>query len=388
MKPLSMRRPSTQSCRSLAFLLCAGLASGAAAQDQELKACGGAAGAPAWAAASIKSGVLYRGTVGSLPVVLQLGAGADGVGGEARYYYERKGVNIELTPFRSGESLILQEEVWTGPMEGRVVTGCLTLSRLPLNNTAAGFTGTWAKANGQGKLPVRLSPLNVLVMPLKLPTSPGLLKLRTADPLAFLKLNQAWTVQAGAKTVREPLSGIAYPRVPGASAGLSAALQDQQLGHAVSALDCQSMLGSSDMAEGYELNAVITYTSAKLVSLREDAGYYCGGAHPDNYTVGVMLDRATGRAVPLSAIWPKLTDARQKALYLNHLPAEVDAECRDVLREMGSEFTFHLTPAGLNLTPTSLPHVVGACAETAVLPFASLKADANAQGAYYREFYR
>ncbi|MFB9993733.1 hypothetical protein ACFFLM_17375 [Deinococcus oregonensis] len=383
MKPLSMKPLSLTRCRSLAFLLCAGLASGAAAQDQELKACGGAAGAPAWAAATIKSGGIYRGTVGSLPVALQLGAGADGVGGEARYYYERKGINIELTPFRSGESLILQEEVWTGPMEGLVVTGCLTLSR-----TAAGLTGIWAKSNGLGKLPVRLSPMNVLGMALKLPPSPGLLKLKTADPLAFLKLNHAWTAQAGGKSVREPLSGIVYPRVLGASAALNAALQDQQLGHAVSALDCESMLGSSDMDEGYDLNAAITYTSAKLVSLREDAGYYCGGAHPDNFSVGVMLDRATGRAVSLSAIWPKLTAARQKTLYLAHLPTEVDAECRDVLPEMGSEFTFHLTPAGLNLTPTSLPHVVGACAETAVLPFASLKADANPQGAYYREFYR
>ncbi|ANE44126.1 hypothetical protein [Deinococcus puniceus] len=378
MKLLPMKR-----CRSLAFLLCAGLASGAAAQDADLQECGGVAGAPAWAAATIKAGAIYRGTVGTLPVVLQLGAGADGVGGEARYYYERRGVNIELTPFRSGQSLILQEEVWSGPMNGRLVTGCLTLNR-----NGVGFTGTWAKANGSGKLPVRLSTLNVMGMPLKLPTSPGLLKLRTADPLAFLKLNRAWAAQAGGKTVREPLSGVVYPRVAGASLALSAALQDQQLGHAVSALDCKSMLGSSDMAEGYDLNAAITYTSAKLVSLREDAGYYCGGAHPDNFTVGVILDRATGRAVPLSAIWPKLTDARQKALYLANLPAEVDTECRDVLRERGSEFTFHLTPAGLNLTPTSLPHVVGACAETAVLPFASLKAEANAQGAYYREFYR
>ena len=378
-----MKQLPMNSCRSLVFLLCAGLASGAAAQNEDPRACGGAVGAPAWAAAPIKAGTVYRGTVGNLPVVLQLGEGADGIGGAARYYYERKGVNIELTPFRSGQNLILQEEVWSGPMDGRVVTGCLTLSR-----NAAGLTGTWAKPTGLGKLPVRLSPLNVLGTALQLPSSPGLLKLKVTDPLAFLKLNHVWLTQAGGKSVREPLSGVVYPRVAGASAGLKAALQDRQLGHAVSALDCQSMLGSSDMDEGYELNAAITYLSAKLVSLREDAGYYCGGAHPDNYTEGVMLDRATGRPVPLTAIWPRLTPARQSALYLSHLPADLDSECLDVLRDMGSEFTFYLTPTGLNLTPTGLPHVVGACAETAVLPFASLKADANAQGAYYREFYR
>ncbi|UQN05343.1 hypothetical protein [Deinococcus sp. QL22] len=386
MKPFSLHRNPVKACQSLAFLLCTGLVSGAAAQTPELRACGGTAGAPAWAAVPAKAGAIYRGTVGTLSVVLQLGEGLDG--GAARYYYERKGINIELTPFRSGESLILQEEVWDGPMAGRVVTGCLTLNRLTLDNNAAGFTGTWAKPTGLGTLPVRLAPLNVVGVALKLPPSPGLLKLKTADPLAFLKLNRAWTTQAGGKSVREPLSGVVYPRMPGASAGLNAALQDRELEHAANALDCAYRLGSSDMAEGYELNAAITYTSVKLISLREDAGYYCGGAHPDNFSVGVMLDRATGRAVPLPAIWPRLTAARQKALYLNRLPAEVDAECRDVLREMGSEFTAHLTRAGLNLTPTGLPHVVGACAETVVVPFASLKADANAQGAYYREFYR
>lgn len=180
--------------------------------------------------------------------------------------------------------------------------------------------------------------------------------------------------------MREPLSGVTYPRVPGASSALNAALQDRQLRHAADALDCRALLPESaqkNPENGYTLSAGLTLSNARLLSLREDVNYYCGGAHPDNWTEGVILDRATGRAVPLTTLFPKLGAARQKTLYLSAVKAKVDAECLNVLREDADEFTAYLSAAGVHLTPTDLPHVVGVCAETVTLPYATLRGDAN-----------
>ncbi|MCP2014732.1 hypothetical protein L1280_001884 [Deinococcus sp. HSC-46F16] len=332
--------------------------------------CGGEAGSPSW----VKSGV-FHGTLGGQAVALELGPRDDGEA--ARYFYERFGVNIRLKPGRAGTVLLLREEVWT--LAGTKVTGCLRLER-----AGAGLRGSWTSPDGRRTLPVSLAPLDVTRLPLNLPDSPGLRRLRGSDPLTFLKLNRAWVREAGGARVREPLSGVHSPRVPGGSAALNAALQDRQLEHAANALDCRAGLeGSGEDAYGVE--AQVTLLRSHLVSLFENAGYYCGGAHPDNFDVGLILDRATGRPVPVTAIWPGLTPARLSTLYLARSGA--DAECREVLTGDGLELTAHLTPQGLALTPTGLPHVVAACAETVTLPLATLRAQAKSQGPYFRDLY-
>uniref|UniRef100_UPI00029AFBF0 hypothetical protein n=1 Tax=Halococcus hamelinensis TaxID=332168 RepID=UPI00029AFBF0 len=66
----------------------------------------------------------------------------------------------------------------------------------------------------------------------------------------------------------------------------------------------------------------MTFRSPHLLSVFENAGYFCGGAHPDAFDVGLILDRATGRPVPVTAIWPGLTPARLRTLYLARSGAE------------------------------------------------------------------
>ena len=355
----------------LAALLGAG---SAAAQDQA--ACGGTPGAPAWA-----RNAAYRGTLGAHPIALQLQLTPGRF--ESRYFYERRSLDISLEEFRSGEQLILQEAVRLERGGDSVVAGCFTL--MP---AGTGLKGTWQAPGGRAAQPVTLSPLNALTLPLKAPNSPGLQRLRRDDPLAFLKFNRAWVRTAS--SVREPLSGLSYPRVANASGPLNAALQDRLLENAVSALDCRSLLPQdlqADPAAGYELRAALTLQKTRLISLREDVYYECGGAHPDNFSLGLILDRATGREVSPAVIWPKLTAARMQTLYLTGVRRQVEADCLDVLTQSPLEFTVNLTPAGLNLTPTSLPHVAAACAETVVVPYAALRADANAAGPYFADLY-
>ncbi|WP_291429278.1 hypothetical protein [Deinococcus sp.] len=349
------------------------LAGTGSAGSQGAPSCGGTPGVPGWARTAT-----YRGTLGTLPIALQLTPGRFG----SRYFYERRSLDIFLEEFRSGEQLILQESVGQTLSSNSVTTGCFTLSPVQ-----GGLKGTWQAPGGRAA-PVTLKAVNALTLPLNLPSSPGLQRLRRDDPLAFLKLNRPWVRTAS--SVREPLSGLHYPRVPGASAPLNAALQDRLLKNAVSALDCRSMLPpdrqSSDDA-GYQLQAAVTLQRPHLLSLREDVYYECGGAHPDYYSVGLILDRATGREVNPATIWPTLTASRQETLYLSGVRRQVEASCLDVLTQSSLDFTANLTPAGLNLTPTSLPHVFAGCDETVVVPYATLRPDANTASPYFPDLY-
>ncbi|WP_233218720.1 hypothetical protein [Deinococcus arcticus] len=341
--------------------------------------CGGTNEWPEWLPRATQGAALFRGMIGGLPVALRLAPQDD-----TRYFYERRGIDLDLTARRSGQTLILEETVRKTRASEPVVTGCFRLSP-----TAAGLKGTW-QAPGKAPLAVTLNRVDPEKLPLALGVSPGLLSLRTGDPMAFLKVNRPWVKAADGRSVREPASGVVYPRVPGGSAALNAALQDRQLDHAVSTLDCRAMLPQdlqNDPQAGYEVRTQLTFQKGQLLSLRDDVYYDCGGAHPDSFTEGAILDRTTGKAVALQALWPRLTPARQKELYLKAVQSGMDRECLNVLREEAPSFTAHLSPAGLNLTPSGLPHVVAACAETGVIPFATLRAEANSASKYFNSVY-
>ncbi|WP_415786574.1 hypothetical protein [Deinococcus saxicola] len=346
---------------------------------QDLQKCGGVLNPPGWT----RSGV-YSGLLGIRAITLGLDIQDSD---SSRYFYAGRPLDLRLRTFHSGETLILQEEVRRSLGSAPVVTGCFMLTR-----TAGGLRGSW-KAPGTVKpgtvkaLKVSLEPLNVAKLPLKLPPSPGLQKLRSSDPLAFVKLNRAWVVSADGHSVREPLSGLEYPRLPDTSAALQAALQDRLLFNAVNALECGSSLPEDSQGNGYNLHADVTLLTSRLISLRENTDYYCGGAHPGNFTVGLILDRVKGRPVPLATLWPSLTPTRLKALYLAASGSDPASECDDVLRDMESSFAVSLSSGGLTLTPDLLPHVVSACAESVVIPYGQLRRGANVGSPYFADLY-
>ncbi len=322
---------------------------------------------------------MYAGILGTKAVTLGLDTRETGA---SRYFYAGRKRDLALTAFHSGNTLILQEEVRKSLGTAPVVTGCFTLTWL-----GGELRGSWKVPGATSTLRVSLAPMNVAALPLRLLASPGLIRLRREDPLAFVKLNRVWTVAADGQSVREPLSGLSYPRLPSGSTGLQAALQDRLLIHAVNALECASNLPENSEGEGYHLNAAVTLLTSRLLSLREDVDYYCGGAHPDNTTSGLILDRLSGRPVPLSALWPSLTAARLKALYLATSASDPASECDDTLREMDSSFAVSLGIGGLTLTPTALPHVVSACAESVVVPYGQLRRGANTVSPYFADLY-
>lgn len=355
---------------TLSFALCSAGAAGAQAAS-----CGGVAGLPAGLLAGV-----YRGTLAGLPITLQLGR-------ESSYFYDNKGLDIELEATHNADKLILTEN---GPWDNKIgaipLNACFALTRS--GNT---LKGTWTRSgqqsSGQQKgQAVTLSRVDVSKLPLKLSATPGLLKLRRDDPYTFIKLNHAWA-GAGAK-VTEPLSGLAYFRIPGASAALNGALQDRQLQQAASSLVCRSGVVANN--SDYNLQIRDTYMTPKLLSFIEITDYYCGGAHPDDSEEGVILDRLTGQDVDINSIWYNLDQAKQHALYQQKLATIKDEyECRSLPEEdMTASYTANLTKAGLSLTRVDLPHVAAVCKLTLVIPYAQLKDSADSSSPYYRDIYR
>lgn len=385
-----MFRSLTGLTRGAALLVPTSFSSAQAALPTPAPLCGGQAGLPGWFAPGV-----YGGTLGQQRVTLQLkapDADDDAVGA---YFYAAHQTDLTLRGSHRGRALILAEEVWGGPDKGLQTTGCLTL------DTAAGqrLAGEWKGPQGK-RLPVNLSLLNVATRPLKLLNTPGLRQLRAEQPLAFLKLNTAWIKVAGG--LREPLTGIVYPRVAGA---LSGALQDRQLLAAAAALDCTAQLGntaqprntaqlgnsSSGLGDGFTLAAAVTRLTPRLVSLHESANYYCGGAHPDNFDTGLILNRQSGQTVKLTALWPGLSAAQQFERYTAKYPIARGADCLDAIKTGaaatgdGPAFTGWLTPQGLTLIPTFLPHVAAACAEPVTLTYTELRSLADPRGPFFAD---
>ncbi|WP_407538252.1 hypothetical protein Q0M94_09000 [Deinococcus radiomollis] len=361
----------------------------AAARARLFQSCGGVE------SGTLPTGVapgLYRGTLGTQAITLELSK--PGTETADRYSYDRYGVGIALDRGRAADrtasyALVAAESVFQG--DGSVVRGCLNLAA-----DGAALGGQWFTPDGKKRLPVRLTRVDLATVPLALPRSPGLLKLRATNPFFFLALNRPWTKVPGG--LKEPSSGVTYPRLAGGAPALNAALQDLQLDLAASGLDCLSGNGVN-LENGTDFSGAgtLSWKSARLVSLHEDVDYFCGGAHPDNYTAGVTLDARSGKAVRLTgkpgSLWPALSAQKVQALYLAGYPKDGDiAECLDEISapEISAEYdnyTFYLTPSGLALWPTYLPHVAGACAEVVTVPYARIRTLADPKSGYFTDVY-
>lgn len=357
------------------------------------QSCGGVqdAGLPS----GVKPGI-YRGLLGSQPITLELSGKSGQGGGEQadRYSYDRYGLDIALDRGRPGnrtasDALLAVESV--DDFGDFSVRGCLELAA-----NGNGLQGAWRTPDGQKRLAVSLKPVNVAAVPLALPASSGLLKLRQSDPYTFLKLNRPWARVPGG--LKEAYTGVSFPRVVGGTAALNAALQDRQLKQVQDAFDCRGGDGIN-LKNGTDFSGTgtLSWQSARLVSLHEDVEYYCGGAHPDNYTSGATLDARTGRELTLTgkpgSLWPGLSKTGLQKLYAAGYKEDGDiAECLDMIsvQEVSTEYdnyTLYLTRQGLALWPTYLPHVAGACAEVVTVPYAQLRPLADPKSLYFRDLY-
>lgn len=322
------------------------------------------------------SGV-YEGRVGDFPILMRLDPTDPDEG--SKYAYRSRGLDLRLGVKMGAAGAVTLSEFGAYDSSKDAYTVNATFEGTLRGGT---LSGTWRSADGKRRLPFTVSKVDAAGAKAALPSSPGLEKLRRSDPYTFLKLNRAFAAaprSAGLEWRRETLSGVAYPRT--GNARLDAALQDRQLDAAAQALDCRSFLAqgprAGETSEAWEQTTTVTYRSATLFSLKEEIFADCGGAHPNAWTDGAILEVASGRELKPAELWPRLTAARLNTAYQGayRTSGNTDPECVSALRDLGKdspEYTAFLSSGGLTLWPAFLPHVVLACAEEITLPFSLL----------------
>ena len=331
------------------------------------------------ASPAVADAVTYEGTLGTLPIIVEL-AYADGSEAPAfgRYAYLGKGVDIPLRVMNTGDGLTLQEEtacteetcqrdanfnLVAPPLLGATWS-------LEVGADAGSLTGIWS--DGGKPLPIALAragardfellpetPLEDLAMlSLELGFAGGRLDMETS-PYDTLKM-QAAALDESAVTgwggssfhyVADPRTTISFPRIVALADGsdptaANGSLEARHWAMNADALNCAAKvyagMGFNDGVAwaagslgGWEDETVeVTYLTPTVMSWTESGSLFCGGAHPYNHHEFHNLDVRTGERLDLSRIFTgwiareyggdivDLALARENPLDYRWMPAE------------------------------------------------------------------
>lgn len=183
---------------------------------------------------------------------------------------------------------------------------------------------------------------------------------------------------------------------------LAAVLPDGTAAHLAGQCAGWSMANASGAAGYWEQSVVPILMTARWLGVRDSGSSYCGGAHPNHYSSLAVYDRDSGAEVD-PADWfksgalafydwdsetePKaakraiagLSEALGKAVLARWPEREDGDECGIGDGFGGSSWQIGLTRAGPVFVP-QLPHVIFACTEEVVLPWAEARPFLSAEG--------
>jgi hypothetical protein len=334
---------------------------------------------------------VYVGTLGQTQVVFKLKEpSATDVNGT--YYYRNYSRDLLLDGTLSGSSLMLEE---------RSSYGGDAKAKLNLKPEGTGFSGTWTDVKSGKTLVLKLrtlSPSDLKVI--KLPNTVMLRKWKLEQPYEYLRFTTPLRVgkfeKFNAKNVRwflEPKSNVTFFRLPTQSKAVNDALTDEHYGTASNALHCPD-----DSPDAFSYTPKITLYSSRILSVNGLAYSDCGGAHPDAYNANLTLDLQSAKVLTLEdayrfvpfpkglnlqtqepfEVYSNFTLARAavlKKLILQEVKSfSGDADCDKVYQtEPVFQFiSWYFTPDGLMVQP-SFPHVMAACEDDFLLPYAKLR---------------
>lgn len=275
----------------------------------------------------------YRGTLGKLPVILEITDLLPDGRVEGRYAYEKQGVDIPLHGKATGKAgLSLEEEA---PCTVKL---CAPLSgddgaRKPgpigadwtLTLSEKAITGTWKDRKSGKSLPLSLSYVGSREIAGEIgPDTPIVVDYlapgeRAADyPYDFLKLKGPYrkgTVQEfNGSTFRideDDRIGVGYPVIETLKSGnpdaANAWLLDRRIGMVLRDYACMAKayqgfgwfeyLDRGDEPYRSEQSGRLEYLSDRLVGVTEGGSFFCGGAHPDNSITYRLGNVATGESI-------------------------------------------------------------------------------------------
>ena len=283
--------------------------------------------------------VTYKGTIGRLPIIVEL-ADADPHGAlKGRYAYLAKGGDIPLHGstdagggFRLDEEAPCTEALCKSA-KGDNVEKAPVAASWALKSEAAGqrLSGEWKDAGSGKTLPVALERVARRHLPDGYdgfdaldPTNASAgdgdeLPARATLPFDVLKmqfpLKEGAVERLGHGSFRldeDSRTGLAYPVIvalPGGDlAGVNGYLARQRLQFSLDAFYCMSKayLGfgwwgsGGEGTSGYEGGGAtvrLELLTPRLVGITEAGSYYCGGAHPNNFSTYRLGDIEKGRPV-------------------------------------------------------------------------------------------
>lgn len=233
------------------------------------------------------------------------------------------------------------------------------------------------------------------------------LRFRAAAALALLAglVPTSGRAAAEAPAPLRPMAAIgkdvaAFPRLvsaPGdpAAARINQALDRRDASARQMRKDCLANVDKPSDAD-YTRSIWVTMRGPRYLSFLVSDNADCGGAHPDAGDMALVYDLRTGSPVNWQRLFPKammqgvstdtgidgttigfVTSRTLQALYLKaeNAAQPIDPDCKDVLTD--PDLSLSLWPNakkdGLAVEPGDLPHVVLACADTIVIPTATLR---------------
>jgi hypothetical protein len=135
----------------------------------------------------------------------------------------------------------------------------------------------------------------------------------------------------------------------------------------------------------YSLTVKPTLMSRAFLVTEQNSGSFCGGAHPNNYTLSRIFDRQSGEEIDLFGwIGDERIDGEDsiipgalRDLILAKWPQD-SADCREYVEDT-SFWSIGLAKEGLEFRP-DLPHVATACVEPVLIDWNALGPFLDAEG--------
>ena len=159
--------------------------------------------------------------------------------------------------------------------------------------------------------------------------------------------------------------------------------------------DCRANVSDPKDAD-YERHIWVTMQGPRYLSFRASDSEDCGGAHPDTSQMALVYDLASGAPVNWQRLLPKsmvqststdtvvdgtvvgfITSKTLQSLWLKaeNATSPIDPECKDAVTDPKLQLGLYpdAKAGGLAVQPGNFAHVIAACADTIVIPTATLR---------------
>jgi hypothetical protein len=325
---------------------------------------------------SVVAAQVYRGTIDKYPIVFEI-INDEYSDFDARYFYTKVRKDIFLKR-KNKNTFIFSDQ------QGK--------ETFTLEGNSQSLSGTWA--SGDKKLAVQLTKVDPATLKNSY-QSKELETMKTEETYSFLKTEnitltkvkeEAWDKWTIIEWMKEPVSGMEFPRIKSSQKiknidALNKLLTEKHMEQIASYFSCIS--GSRTVPGEYSFSCSVAFISDQLISVRNNASYYCGGAHPDFSSWGLTIDHVNMKELHLSDLYwfddkKKYNSNTSKnqddnmsqfgqiwnELVKKHFPEEMKPKAGDDCSyndpEIWSSYSWLLTPEGL-LIGSYFARVMRAC---------------------------